>query len=209
MINAMDCLRGSLRRSSVRASLLVLAVASCGPTATDSQEDTGTHTTSSSVTTDDSSAGAGTSDPGESTDPGSGWTSGTMSTTVTPTTSDPGVTTTGSCGTVACEPCDALDQHGCSCCGWSDTDTGGCMQQRGDRLNREENCLDENEFAVCVPAAACGGVILAYVDPGGTCWLIYEDCMGEGAAAEGWTPDDSFDLCPELADWEGDLPPPC
>jgi hypothetical protein len=69
--------------------------------------------------------------------------------------------------------------------------------------------VDENEFAVCVPDGPCLGWIVAYVDPDGDCWLVYEDCMGEGTLVEGWTLDDTFTLCPELADFETNPLPPC
>ena len=203
MIDPMHCPCDSPRLSSTLASLLLLALAACAPKSSDTQSTTGTQTASSSGTTDDSSAGPGTSGSGSTTDPGSTWTSATA----TMSTATSGVTTTGSCATVDCAPCWAVADQDCSCCAGDGQEIGDCGPLHGTRLDREQGCIELDAYAVCAEQI-CSAIGTVYQGPDGTCWSFSGDCLGEGNA-EGWTLDQGGSLCPEFADPDTYWPPPC
>jgi hypothetical protein len=187
MINPMDFPCIDLVRSPVLASL-ALALAACAPKESDSQDGTGTP---QQTITDDSSAGPGTS--------------GTGSTTESRTTStETGQTTATGCDAVECIPCYVLSQEDCSCCTEGE-DVPPCWPYHGTRLDREQDCVEEDVYAVC-GNSACAGWGVTYQAPDGTCWFFTSDCLGEGTDAPGWTLDLDGELCPEFFSTEP-LPP--
>jgi hypothetical protein len=79
---------------------------------------------------------------------------------------------------------------------------------RGDRLDREQECVEEDAFALC-GACICHDIEVVYQAPDGTCWFFTGDCLGD-PTPPGWTYDETGALCPEMHDWQsgtGPLPP--
>ena len=65
------------------------------------------------------------------------------------------------------------------------------------------------DFLAQTDVVAVSWAELAPLDPDGTCWMFWEDCLVEGTYGEGWTVDYGFDACPELGALvgTGSLPP--
>lgn len=163
---------------------LALCITGCADTNGDGST-TSSETPSGTSTTSETQSGAST----------------TQTSSATQTTSGSETSTGTTSGTSGSIDCEVLDQQECA-------DEPRCLAQRGDRLDQDQGCLYENEFAVCVAAEGCQGIVEAYVDPSGNCWLFGEVCLDEGNGM-GWMLDPDFEACPELADWEVDPLPSC